>query len=449
MTGDITVIQSVRLPLGRSDEAPSDVHVERDRIRKVVRTGTMPIPRSARLIDGAGKFLIPGLIDAHVHFPARSNRLSRDLALLYVVNGITSVYCMSGSRRILELRDEISRGVTLGPTIYSSSPIQNDPAITFEAGRGRVRRYGKAGYDSIKVYNLLTRGAFDGICFQAQRMKMPVIGHIVRSVGALETLTSYQSAVVHAEEFLYTHFDFSNRATDETEDRKLRRAELPRLAQLAAANGVLLVATLQTYRSIIGQFEDIEGWLARPEMRYLPRPIRDQWSPDRNRYATQPYVALRLRHGFAFQLELVAAFHAAGVPVLAGTDALVTGVAPGFTLREEVTNLTEAGLSKRDAILAATAAVGGLVGDRLVGRLDQGCWADLLLLDGDPTLELENLGRIHGVMRRGQYLDRASISATLNHLGRANAQPPTRGRQVGDGWLVPGPSKRSRAASQA
>jgi imidazolonepropionase-like amidohydrolase len=423
---ELTVIRNVRLPLmsGSASRLRYDVHVRRDRIERV-EAAEGEAPSGAREIEGRGGYLMPGLVDSHVHFrPSLDRRrrpinnpaddaFNRHLARLYLANGVTSVYCMSGSRVVLRLRDAIAAGSVAGPSIYTTSPIQNDPNVTFRTARERVRRYRRAGYDSIKVYNMLTRAAFDGICHQAERSGMPVIGHIVRAVGPLDTLASYQSAVVHAECFVYTHFAFSNREPDDAEDDKLDIRRLPFLVDAASRGGVFLVATLQTFKSIVGQFDAVEDWCARPEMRYLPREVYEAWRPGNNPYAKEPFISKRLHSCYAFQKVLAKAFHDGGIPVLAGTDAMVPGVVPGFSLREEVSNLVVAGLSNREALLAATEKAGILIRDDGVGRVAAGCWADLLLLDRDPVTDVANLDSVRGVMARGRWYGEAALTGLL------------------------------------
>ena len=152
---ELTVIRNVRLPLasGAASRRPHDVHVRGDRIERVeAASGVAPF--GAREIEGRGRYLMPGLVDSHVHFRPSLDRdrrrpindpgddgINEHLARLYLANGVTSVYCMSGSPVALRLRNAIAAGSVPGPTVYSTCPIQNDPEVTFKSARERVRRY--------------------------------------------------------------------------------------------------------------------------------------------------------------------------------------------------------------------------------------------------------------------------------------------------------------------
>ena len=409
------MIHNVQLPLSHGKETSNffDILIDGKRVHSISPTQRRGSPH--QVIDGGGRFLIPGLIDCHVHFRKQRRDLeaNKQLAGLYIANGITTVYNMDGSSAILSLRRAIDQGSVIGPTIFSTSPIQDDPLLSFERAVQRMYRWNTLGYNSVKVYNNLSRAGFDGFCRSAAERNLPVVGHIVRSVGALATLSSDQSCVAHAEEFIYTHFGFSNYVPDDTEDHKLDPRKLPRLAQEAKSGGICLIATLQTSRAIMSQVADLNTWLARDEMKYLPPKIFASWQQSENEYASRNYGPGRHLANYAFQQKLVRAFHDAGVPVLAGTDTGCTGVVAGFSLVDEIMNLSACGLSRREALLAATSRTAVLTRQDSLGSIRPGGPADAVLLEADPLEDLSHLRAIVGVMHNGRWFDRRALDKLL------------------------------------
>src|SRR5262249_48735186 len=153
-------------------------------------------------------------------------------------------------------RDQIAKGKMVGPTIYTCGPIVFRAETPEEAER-IVEAQSAAGYDSIKIYNDVSKEAYPALVEAARRKKMLVIGHIPRKVGLAGVLAARQP-IAHAEEFVYTYFDW--KVDDES-----------RVAEAVAAvrqADVPVVLTLVLYDHILRQAEDLPAFLTRPEIRY-------------------------------------------------------------------------------------------------------------------------------------------------------------------------------------
>ena len=179
--------------------AGQTVIVRQENIIQIGPTETTPVPPDAVRVDGTDKYLMPGLVDMHVHI------LHPNALRLFIANGVTTVRNMSGSRRHLLWRRQLARGALLGPTLYTAGPVVN--------GTHRSRRWGKrtfavvetaaeaeqvvaqqkkAGYDFIKVYDHLTPEAYRGVMAAAQHHGMPVVGHVPWAVGLPGVLAAGQ-----------------------------------------------------------------------------------------------------------------------------------------------------------------------------------------------------------------------------------------------------------------
>jgi imidazolonepropionase-like amidohydrolase len=401
-----------------------------DRIASVGPHDGLAADGSATVIDGTGRYLVPGLVDTHVHFDPTNDAVNRVLAAVFLGHGITTVLCMHGSAAVLRLREAISSGQVMGPAVLSTGPAQNDSQLTFGHARRRVHDQRRRGFDAIKVYTRLSAEGFDGICSAARELGMPVVGHIVRSIGTIATLGSYQSMIAHAEEFVYDYFGFVLREPDDREAHKLRLDRLPHLAEMASTAGITLVATLQHFAAIRSQATDIGSWMAQPEMSLLPAAVTRRWQPPRNRYATdlsQPHQLRRLEEAANFQNALIRAFCSAGVPVLAGTDALAPGSAPGVSYHRELHLLAASGMPASKVLEAATADASAFL-RRESGQITVGAPADLLLVPGDPTADVANLQPLIGVVAAGRWLpaeaiwaEHAAALGATKHPGTASA----------------------------
>ncbi|HEX9761448.1 MAG TPA: amidohydrolase family protein, partial [Candidatus Acidoferrales bacterium] len=190
-----------------------------------------------------------------------------------------------------------------------------------------------------------------------------------------------------------------------------------------AAAGTWVVANLTAYKTIGWQAADIDAVLARPEVRYVPPGIARDWQPERNTYVRR--FNKDSAPGFATLYSLLqkttAGMQAAGVRLLAGTDTPIPSIVPGFSLHDELFEMTASGLTPYQALLTATANPAEFLGEKeRAGTVAVGKRADLLLVEGNPLQDIRRTTRINGVMVRGQWFSRADLDAMLARLASAN-----------------------------
>lgn len=430
------VIQDVCvIPIEGGGHLPHhDIVVEGAEIVAVRPTGAA-VPEGATRVEGRGRYAIPGLIDTHMHFfqPSRYAKYGLDLAQLNatwldlcLINGVTTVLCLDGFPEVLALREGVATGAIDGPTIHTAGPILDDPELTYEGALAEVAREAAAGYEYVKVYNRLTKDAYRGLHEAAAAHGLRVLGHVPRDAGLEAVLASAQVSIVHAEEIVYTAFDFSVGAgpRDWLRNSPLRVAELPRVCAAVAEAGITMMPCISAFYAIWQQAEDPEGWLRRcPEFALLPQALIDTWTqPGHDNYVERfaDHVSRRnLLEGWWFQMQLIDALREAGVPMTASTDFRIPGTSPGL-LHVELAALSVAGLGDAGALHAATAVGGELLepGARL-GLIAPGSRADLVLLEADPLQDVRNARRIDGVMARGRWHSRASLDARWERLAAA------------------------------
>ncbi len=401
------------------------VLVEGDKITAVGPAKSAKIPPGAQIINGHGKFLIPGLVDSHVHL------LSPDQLPLYVANGVTTVFNLEGRRAHLSWRKQVADGKLVGPTIFTAGPIFFG-SRTVETGVKTVDQQAEAGYDAFKVFNQVSAEVYPAVAAEAKQKKLLLIGHIPRGVGAEAAVEAGQS-VAHADEFLYTYFN-PKRTEDVQQDNVqhvvVDEIRIPELARRVRLANVIVETTLVTDRDGIEEATNLDHFLAtKPELKYLAPWVLDTISPARNRFkaAYKPADYPALRQTYPFEQKIVRALHEIGVPLLAGTDATDSGPVAGFGLHDELEELTKCGLSEYEALKAATVNPASYLRNapsytQDFGTIQAGKRADLVLLGANPLQKISNTRRIEAVMMRGQWFDKQKTDAMLNQLRGTYAQ---------------------------
>jgi len=445
----IDVAEGVALP-------DMNVVVTGNRISAMGEADEVEIPEGATVIDGNGKFLIPGLWDMHVH--SSSDSITRNVFLpLYIANGVTGVRdltgdcfppCSSIESSVVEARQwrkEIADGRLVGPVIISSSPIiygqqpgepssVEEPA-TAEEGRALVQLMADRGVDFIKVYDEVSREAFFGIMDEANQLGLPVVGHVPLGVPVSEAAEAGMRSMEH----LFPVIDECSSREDELRPQQVEAArngevrllnenwfrsmaafrteKCDSLYQALALHEVWQVPTLITSEAA----ENGVWWRDDPRMVYIPRKERDLWMWELadgvltlpGGLSGLPVVTEKIRQ---ISLDMFRA----GVPVLAGSDTGMRGIFPGFSLHEELEALVRVGLSPADALRAATfePAVYLEATDSL-GTVQAGKLADLVLLEANPLEDIVNTQRIMAVVTRGRLFDRNALDELMAGAKRA------------------------------
>jgi imidazolonepropionase-like amidohydrolase len=405
---------------------PMDRERVLDRQTVVVRGGliqalgpfdAVPIPDDALVIDGRDRYLMPGLVDMHVHIED-PNEL-----LLFAANGVTTVRNMWGNQGFkrllgfpdqLELRDRISRGELVGPTIYTSGPILEGPPATVpfmtilrtpaDAERA-VARQAERGYDFIKVYDNLTPDVYAAVVAASRRHGLPVAGHVPVRVGLESVLESGQRTIEHLGGYL----------DPDAAELLVDRDSLPDAARRTAAAGVWNVPTFVLWLKRLPGDSD----LTRPELRYVSPRMKRIWRTFARQmhasigYAGDDYTE-RMR---GLMMEVTGQLHAAGAGLLLGTDTDNAYVIPGFSVHEELALLVEAGLSPYEALRSATANAAEAMGrPGEFGVVAVGARGDLLLLEDDPLTDVSHAERRVGVMLQGRWYAEADLQRLLEEL---------------------------------
>jgi imidazolonepropionase-like amidohydrolase len=409
-------------PIAGSFQCDQTIVIDGDRIRSVSGLNA-DLSRGERTVDCRGKYIIPGLIDAHVHLVhlANSSHVVGDQFLpMFLANGVTSVrdagdpiVAQSVIARSAELRPELCPRVFLAsPLIDSDPPIHRDYgyALTDPAKVGPfVDDMVKWNVTTLKIYAGTPRIVGREVIKEGHRAGLRVMAHlgvysaqdaVLDGVDSLEHIWSVFNYVIPTE---------AAKQPDHRANLDLHSPQAQSLIAALAKRQVNVDPTLVVFRNMI-YLNDMEEIHHHPDLARVPRRMLDYWHSYR-RTSNLPLASREARKKEIRKYqELTGLLHRAGVPLLAGTDTPEPFVPPGYSLHQEMEMLVESGLSPAAALAAATIRNAKALNqqDRL-GTISPGKLADLVILNADPTIDIRHARQIHAVVRGGLLCDPATV----------------------------------------
>lgn len=409
------------------------VIVEDGKIVTIGPSSKVKVPARALRVDGKGRYLIPALCDMHVHMlgepwnimlPPEVKLASKDipyekLLFPFVANGVTTVQELFASQEQIGLQQRIARGKLLGPrfilaeTIDGTGKAWPPPLTTWvdspHEAQEAVRRAKAAGFDKIKVYSFLDRESYNAIISTARELKMDVIGHIPMSVSVEYVLDSGQKMIAHSEEVAkHAEGDYSPE-------------RINYFAELMAKHGVWMTPTLVTTHSLIELFDNSNKVPNQPYLKYFRHPMQlGVWSfMIEKLYGQVPgQDRVKIREDFyKFQKPLTKAFHDKGGKLMAGSDSIIPGLVPGFSLHRELNELVEIGLTPYEALRTSTTQPYEYLGEiDKAGTIEVGKQSDLVLVDANPLEDITGASKVSGVLMRGRWIGQDEIKKQMKDI---------------------------------
>jgi hypothetical protein len=415
------------------------VVIRGNRMTEIGERGKVAIPDGAHVVNAAGKFLIPGLWDMHVHgTPVLA-------PYYYVVNGVTGVRDMGGRRRVSVLRNlvtQMSEGRLVAPRIVAAGEILEGPVMltpsgtaltTAQQGKDAVAAQKQGGVDFVKVYSSLPRDIYFAIVDEAKRQGLPFAGHVPYSITVAEASNAGQKSIEHL------IFVLEGCSTREEEFRRQLNTKAPKqrsefflgfanvldtydvkraaaLFTLLATNGTFVTPTISV------RVHRDEDYTKDPRFKYVIPELKQRWDQivwtEEQKAADGAVLKRLVQH---YNSQMIPAMLRAGLRFLAGTDAGASpAVWPGFSLHEELVLLVNAGMPPIDALRAATINATQFIGnDKDLGSIETGKLADLVLLDANPLVDIRNTTKINAVVLDGRLLDRKSLDSQLADIEAA------------------------------
>lgn len=416
-------------------------------------TDVSPAP-SNTIINGTGKYLIPGLWDAHVHFDYAES-LAPSMFALFLGYGVTSVRDTGGRlKKVKAWQDAAGRDSTAAPRVKIAGPLLDGAKNVYDGssprlpplsvGSGSVGEVlailddlDETGVDFFKAYEMLSPDQLVAITKRAREKGLKVTGHIPLSMDAITASNAGMNCMEHlrnlelscaanADELLErrrimlalnediggsvlrSRIHAAQRTEAMARQDSTKTAEVLRVL---AANNTWQVPTLalNTFRNRM--------YVSRPDfqesVKYLPDSLSQYWLDGMKALGTQTFSATAKASG-TWSMSMIKPLHDAGVEMMAGTDCPIAYLTPGYSLHEELAVLVESGLTPLEALKTATLNPARFFGmEETLGLIEKGYLADLVLLDANPLEDIRNTTKIRAMVRAGRYYSRRELDALL------------------------------------
>ena len=439
-SGGVLAIRGVTV-IAMTDTPPlfnANVVIRGDRIDAVGLAANTAIPAGARIVDGAGKFLVPGFIEMHAHTSkARASALG-----LFVANGVTTLRDMGGDHEeLLGWRREIRAGRRLGPRMVIAGPylesrsnierMRKDPpservepferlrigVATPDEARRVVGELAGRELDFLKIRTVQDQATYLALNQAANEHRLKLVGH-VSGMTPDTVLESGQDGIDH---FFYPPLEAKTPQERRQVWEKFARRGIPVVPTLIVLQAGM--ASIDRLRAIV----DDEDGRVEPRRKYLSRYMILDWREQLAETTAERQAAFR--KVWDLILRDVREMHQAGMDVLAGSDVAVLNVYPGSSLHDEmaifVRSLAMKPTESLDRATRRSARFLGLADS--IGTIERGKIADLVLLDASPLAEISNTRKIAAVIMGGRLFDRDALQKIHAEVERA----PDRGA---DDW---------------
>jgi hypothetical protein len=451
-TDKVTAFINVNLvPMTAEKIIPAQtVLVKGTRIIALGPSNRVDIPHNSKIINGSNSYLLPGLADMHMH--TDPTWLGGDWPVspfkLYLANGVTSIRCFGPKGRspdnVLFWREAVKRGDLIGPQIYACGEQLRGHLNNPEE---MVRHQKDAGFDFIKLYSYLSKEEFHRAMRTAKTVGIYTAGHIPFQVGLDGILAEDMDEIAHVEELFWEFVDFDRNLYFDNEDdwmsfiirttfkqfepylnsntreldAKLSRSMFS-VAKKVKSGNKPVCTTLYLDDLIVEKLFEPERFLSKSENMYLPPKYIDAFRQGREKHQVQ-FRGGEVFAPFKRKADRMLLHHLKDldVPLILATDAGTgwMGLVPGYSLHDELQLLIQNGFSPYESIKTATVnaanVVESMIGKGDFGTIEVGKRADLILIEGNPFDDIENLSSLQGVMACGRWYDKVALHLCRYH----------------------------------
>ncbi len=399
------------------------------------------VPKNAIRVAGAGKYLIPGLVDMHTHLLSDSDEypdsIAPDELKVMVANGVTTVRFMIGTPELLALRRRSANREIVAPTIYVASPHLtgreqgNDHVVkTPEEAREAVRRSKAAGYDFIKVTTFIDAPVYEAAVDEAAKLKIRVVGHADSRFVGVERAWKARQQIEHLDGYMELLLTDDAKKAGSVSDLYIYRIEswasldhideskIADVARKTVAANPFVDPTQHFMKNAFGLPRSEASIRAQPDLRFYPVAAQDQWLQfyRKNKMLNEVPVDKRARW-IGLRDKLIVAIYKAGGKIMAGSDTPEFLFLYGFSLHRELKALSDAGLPNYAVLEAGTRNAHESLGT--IGRsgtVEKGKQADLVLLNANPLDDIRATEDRAGVMLKGVWYAQTELNGWLDEV---------------------------------
>lgn len=407
--GNITFIENVNVIPVNIDTIYNShrVIIQGEKILKIEPSSQEPAYQPETVIDGTGRYLIPGLVEMHYHL---QNDPENELKLL-IANGITTVRNMAEyhGQDHITIREKVRNEEILGPRYFTTGPyLRAGQLASVEDVQKVIKHHQERGYDFLKIADNLPKDIYLNLLKETFKHNIVMLGHAQHNLPLEYSLR--MKSIEHVEEFMYILND----------EQKQNMDYQHRVAEEVRTSGVYVAPTLGIFEMIMRYADDKKLKVLKEggELKYLPKAYAAYWSSDsthyrKNDWFTKEESLIRLAKELEWQKEFTKLLFDHKVPLLAGSDTYGLFV-PGFSLHHELELINSTGLSPYETLKTATINPARYLNTIAVdGTISEGKLANLVLLNQNPLDDIRNTKTIQGVMLKGHWLDREELDKML------------------------------------
>lgn len=397
--------------------ADQSVVVENGKIVQAGKAKSVTVPANARVIDGKGKMLLPGLWDNHAHYQI-------DQGLYHLAGGVTNIKDMANELNLPDMKKKVDGDILLGPEISLMSGFidfagpyagpTGKIVKTLEEGIAAVNYYADHGYQQVKLYSSIPVEWVKPLAAEAHKRGMKVVGHIPSFMTAERAVNDGYDEIIHMNmimlNFMGDTVDTRSmgrfiKVAERAKDINLNSPEVKRFIKLLKEKKVVVDPTMAIFE---GMFTNEPGKLAagyEPVLNMLPPAFR------RGLYTgglptIQGHEA-QYKASFDNMMKMLKLLHANGITFVPGTDDF-----PGFALHRELELYAKAGVPNKEVLQKATIVSARLAGkESELGSVEVGKKANLVLVQGDPVKNISDIRKVEFTLKGGHLYDAKSLYA--------------------------------------
>ena len=424
--------------------ANQTVVIKNGLIAAIGNAKNVKLPKDAVRIDGTGKYLVPGLVDMHTHLLSDSDEYPDSIGphelRVMLANGVTTVRFMIGTPELLTLRSRSANGEIDAPTIFVASPHltgkeqgNNFVVNTPEEARDAVRKSKAAGYDFIKVTTFVKPEVYEAAVDEAAKQNIRVVGHADSRFVGVERAWKAKQQIEHLDGYmelllrddapmkgsvsdLYIYNPENWKSFDYIDESKI-----PEVARRTVASNPYVNPTHHFMKNSFGRLRTEDEIRKQPDFRFYPPKVQQQWLDfyKKNRFINTVPLEKRA-HWIKLREKLIKAIYDAGGRIMTGSDTPEFLWLYGFGMHHELKALKDAGLSNYAALEAATRNPSMFLGTiNMVGTIEKGKRADLLLLNANPLDDISATENRAGVMLKGKWHPQQELNGWLDESAQA------------------------------
>ena len=431
--------------------------IKEGKILKIANSSELNLSSSNQIINGSGKFLIPGLWDAHVHF-AYIEELAPRMFDLFLTHGITSVRDTGGKLDFVkQWKDKALANPTEAPRVMMAGPLLDGEANVYDGSDAshpelsvrlssvdsvekQIELLVSKEVDLLKAYEMLTPKQFMKVCELGKANNLKITGHVPLSMDVISASNAGMSSMEHIRnlelscasnsEELFTERQEFLKNKDGMSGGKLRSTihkaqrakaienydnkKAEEVLRVLKKNGTWQIPTLALNTFLSNKYFADSAYQKSYE--YLPDSIGQYWKKRSLILKDYPMSEV-FKTQSDFNKKMVKKIYDFDIPIMAGTDTPIAYLTPGISLHEELAALVQAGLSPIDALKTATtnpAAYFNL--EKELGGIKETMWADLVILNSNPLEDINNTKNIDAIFKAGRHYSRNDIDALLKSL---------------------------------